>query len=96
MHIPDLPLDIIRNILKERTEIMKEIKLDKLEKQSHLNFFNCMCELEENIDDAEIYIQSMVDNLENEIDEQYYNEVLSFNFSDILLESIIHNREIYC
>jgi len=95
MQIPDLPLDIIRNILKERTEIMKEIKLDKLEKQSHLNFFNCMCELEENIDDADIYIQSMVDNLENEIDEEYYNEVLSFNFSDILLESIIHNRGIH-
>jgi hypothetical protein len=96
MDIPDLPLDIIRNILKERTEIMKEIKLDKLEKQSHLNFFNCMCELEENIDDADIYIQITIDNLENEIDEQYYNEVLSFNFSDILIESIIHNREIYC
>lgn len=96
MDIPDLPLDIIRNILKERTEIMKEIKLDKLEKQSHLNFFNCMCELEENIDEADIYIEIMIDNLENEIDEQYYNEVLSFNFSDILLESIIHNRVIYC
>jgi hypothetical protein len=96
MDIPDLPLDIIRNILKERTEIMKEIKLDKLEKQSHLNFFNCMCELEENIDEAEIYIQITIDNLENEIDEQYYSEVLSFNFSDILLESIIDNRVIYC
>jgi hypothetical protein len=96
MDIPDLPLDIIRNILKERTEIMKEIKLDKLEKQSHLNFFNCMCELEENVDEADIYIQITIDNLENEIDEQYYSEVLSFNFSDILLESIIHNRVIYC
>ena len=96
MDIPDLPLDIIRNILKERTEIMKEIKLDKLEKQSHLNFFNCICELEENIDDANMYIQTTIDNLENEIDEQYYSEVLSFNFSDILLESIIHNRVIYC
>jgi hypothetical protein len=96
MDIPDLPLDIIRNILKERTEIMKEIKLDKLEKQSHLNFFNCICELEENIDDADMYIQITIDNLENEIDEQYYSEVLSFNFTDILLESIIHNREIYC
>ena len=96
MDIPDLPLDIIRNILKERTEIMKEIKLDKLEKQSHLNFFNCICELEENIEEADIYIQITIDNLENEIDEQYYNEVLSFNFSDILLESIIHNRAIYC
>ena len=96
MDIPYLPLDIIRNILKERTEIMKEIKLDKLEKQSHLNFFNCMCELEENVDEADIYIQITIDNLENEIDEQYYSEVLSFNFSDILLESIIDNRVIYC
>ena len=91
-----LPKDILSLILDHRTELMKEIKLDKLEKQSHLNFFNCMCELEENIDDAEIYIQITIDNLENEIDEQYYSEVLSFNFSDILLESIIHNREIYC
>jgi len=95
MVIPDLPLDIIRNILKERTEIMKEVRLDKIEKQSHLNFFNCMCELEENIEDTEIYIQITIDNLENEIDEQYYNEVLSFNFSDILIESIIHNRGIH-
>jgi hypothetical protein len=91
-----LPKDILSLILDHRTELMKEIKLDKLEKQSHLNFFNCICELEENIDDANMYIQTTIDNLENEIDEQYYSEVLSFNFSDILLESIIDNRVIYC
>jgi hypothetical protein len=94
MDIPDLPLDIIRNILKERTEIMKEIKLDKLEKQSHLNFFNCMCELEENIDDAVMYIQCQIDEMGNEIDEQYYHQIYYHEFGVLLLETTIDNTNL--
>jgi len=84
----NFPCDIFTKILEERSKIMK---LEKLENKAHINFMNCMSELEELTDNLVIDIQIQVDQLENETDEEYYEELLNYSFSELLIENIINN-----
>tara|TARA_R100000734_G_scaffold19135_1_gene18393 strand:+ start:1880 stop:2149 length:270 start_codon:yes stop_codon:yes gene_type:complete len=84
----NFPCDIFTKILEERSKIMK---LEKLENKAHINFMNCMSELEELTDNLVIDIQIQVDMLENETDEEYYEELLNYSFSELLIENIINN-----
>lgn len=82
------PNDIFTKILEERNKIMK---LEKIENTAHINFMNCMNELQEITEDLVISIQFQIDQLENEVDEEYYEELLNYSFSELLIENIINN-----
>lgn len=84
----NFPNDIFTKILEERSKIMK---LENIENKAHINFMNCMSELEELTDNLIIDIQVQVDMLENEVDQEYYEELLNYSFSELLIESIINN-----
>ena len=87
-----LPNDILSTILDHRTKLMKEEKLNKIENISHINFFNCMCELEENIDNLAMSIQFQLDDYDKEESEEYELHLSTCNFSEILIEQIIINN----
>lgn len=80
-----LPNDIFTKILEERKNLM-------LKDKAHLNFKKCMNELEELTDQLVMDIQMQVDQLENEIDEEYYEELLNYSFSELLIENIINSH----
>lgn len=84
----NFPNDIFTKILEERSKIMK---LENIENKAHINFMNCMSELEELTDNLIIDIQVQVDMIENEVDQEYYEELLNYSFSELLIENIINN-----
>lgn len=87
-----LPNDILSTILDHRTKLMKEEKLKKIENLAHINFFNCMCEIEENVDNLAISIQFQLDECDPEESEDIEIHLSTCNFSEILLEHIIINN----
>ena len=87
-----LPNDILSTILDHRTKLMKEEKLKKIENLAHINFFNCMCEIEENIDDLVISIQFQLDDIDPEESEDIEYHLSTCNFSELLIEQVIINN----
>lgn len=85
-----LPNDIFSLILDHRTELMKK---ERLENQSHINFMNCMCELEENVENTAMSIQfQLEDYVDEEEAEEYELHLSTCYFSEILLEQILINN----
>ena len=87
-----LPEIIKTLILEKRTELMKEEKLKKIEHTARLNFFNTMCELEENIDYLAMSIQFQLDDYDEEEAEEYELHLSTCSFSEILVETILINN----
>lgn len=88
-----LPEIIKTLILEKRTELMKKERLEKLRTHmSHNNFYNCMCELEENIDNLAMSIQFQLDDYDEEEAEEYELHLSTCNFSEMLIEQIIINN----
>ncbi len=90
--ITHLPNDIFSLILDHRTELMKEEKLKKIEEISHINFFNTMCELEENVENMVMSIEFQLEEYDEEDAEEYELHLTTCNFSEILVEQIIINN----
>jgi len=82
--IPDLPIDIIMEIMKYRKQSMY---LDKLEKDQRKHKHNLLEEIAFQVEDMEMCISNMYDNSE-EYDEEELIAIENTGYSLLLLENI--------
>ena len=95
--IPDLPNDIIMDIMKKRKEYMY---LDKLEKEQRKHKNNLLQEISFQVEDLQLWIENIYDSCDNYHDdlERYDCDELEAienkPYSSLLLEHIIESGSI--